>query len=179
MLFRLRQKMLWVNAGLRAQRLAALTPGLQVDRHTRVWRNATISIEPGGRIRLRGTHVREFVSLEAGPEGALIIGSARISRFTTIAARTSVSIGDDVSIGNHCSIRDHDHEWSPESGVSATRWVASPVVIGDRSWLGAQVIILRGRRIGSRSLVAGGAVVTRDVPAGTIAIGVPARIMPR
>jgi maltose O-acetyltransferase len=51
------------------------------------------------------------------------------------------------------------------------------VVIGDDSWIGANVVILPGVTIGQRAIVGAGAVVLRDIPSGSIAAGVPARVI--
>lgn len=55
--------------------------------------------------------------------------------------------------------------------------VAAPVVIERGSFVGAQAVILPGRRIGARSFVAAGSVVTEDVPPATLAAGIPARVV--
>ena len=53
----------------------------------------------------------------------------------------------------------------------------APVVIEDNVWLGANVTVLKGVRIGRDSVVAAGSVVTRDLPAGVLAAGVPAKVI--
>ena len=56
---------------------------------------------------------------------------------------------------------------------------AAPVVIGDRVWVGTRAVILKGVSIGDGAVVAAGAVVTSDVPAGAVVGGVPARVIGR
>ena len=58
--------------------------------------------------------------------------------------------------------------------ISDLEWTA-PIVIGDDVYIGIQSIILPGVKIGNRSIVAAGAVVSRDVPANSVVGGVPAR----
>ncbi len=53
----------------------------------------------------------------------------------------------------------------------------APVRIGDDAWLGAQCIVLPGVTIGERSVVAAGALVSRDVAPGTVVAGIPARMI--
>jgi maltose O-acetyltransferase len=52
---------------------------------------------------------------------------------------------------------------------------ARPVTIGDNVWLGGGAIVLPGVTIGENSVIGAGAVVTKDVPAGVVAVGNPAR----
>lgn len=55
--------------------------------------------------------------------------------------------------------------------------VATPVTIGNDVWIGGNVTILPGVNIGDKAVIAAGAVVTKDVPANTVAGGVPAKVI--
>ena len=52
----------------------------------------------------------------------------------------------------------------------------APITLGDNVWLGGGVIVCPGVTIGSDTVVGAGAVVTRDLPAGVVALGAPARV---
>ena len=54
-----------------------------------------------------------------------------------------------------------------------------PVFIGDNVWVGAGAILNPGVTVGSNAVIASGAVVTKDVPAGCIVAGVPAKVIRR
>jgi acetyltransferase-like isoleucine patch superfamily enzyme len=85
-----------------------------------------------------------------------------------------VTIGDNVTIGHHCKLITAGHEFGPpERRCGDVK--AAPLVIGDGCWLGAGVILLPGVTIGRGSVVAAGAVVSRDVPPDMLVAGVPAR----
>jgi maltose O-acetyltransferase len=54
---------------------------------------------------------------------------------------------------------------------------AEPITLGDNVWLGGGVIVCPGVAIGADTVVGAGAVVTRDLPAGVVAVGTPARVL--
>lgn len=85
-----------------------------------------------------------------------------------------ITIGDDVLIGHNAVLATLDHDLAPERRADMH---PAPIVIGDRAWLGANVTVLAGVRIGEGAVVAAGAVVTEDVPARTVVGGVPARVI--
>ena len=75
---------------------------------------------------------------------------------------------------------DHDNDHGRGSDDVSFRTVqhdSAPVVIGCNVWVGAHVTITKGVTIGDNAIIAAGAVVTRDIPAGAIAGGVPARVI--
>ncbi|MBV7282279.1 MULTISPECIES: sugar O-acetyltransferase [unclassified Corynebacterium] len=54
---------------------------------------------------------------------------------------------------------------------------ADPITIEEEAWIGAGVTVLPGVRIGARSVIGAGAIVTTDIPADSLALGVPARVV--
>ena len=112
-------------------------------------------------------------------EGTLYVGDRVIfGHHCTLAAQESVVIGADTLIAEMVSIRDHDHCFARtdipirEQGVNT-----APVVIGQNVWIGAKVTVVKGVHIGDNAIIGANAVVTRDIPAGAIAVGVPARVV--
>ena len=102
------------------------------------------------------------------------IGSrASIGDFVQVWGSYGVTIGNDVLIAAHVIIASATHD--PNSYPYFTAVVGRPVVIEDGVWIGSGAIILPGVRIGTRSIIGAGAVVTRDIQAGVIAMGLPAR----
>lgn len=86
-----------------------------------------------------------------------------------------VHIGADCQIGPAVQIYTADHPLDPQlrrSGLESGR----PVHIGDNVWIGGGAIILPGVSIGDNAVVGAGSVVTRDVPAGAVVVGNPARV---
>jgi carbonic anhydrase/acetyltransferase-like protein (isoleucine patch superfamily) len=93
-----------------------------------------------------------------------------------IVARTRITIGENCLIGPRSTIYDSDfHGVRAEDRRSSG--LSSPVRIEDNVWIGSQVMILKGVHIGKNAVVGARSVVTRDVEAGSIIGGNPARII--
>jgi acetyltransferase-like isoleucine patch superfamily enzyme len=112
------------------------------------------------------------------PGAQITIGDETGLSGTTICAVKSVSIGKRCLIGADVLITDTDfHPINMEGrrykGASAA--ASSPIVIEDDVFIGARSIILKGVRIGSGSVIGAGSVVTKDIPANSVAAGNPAR----
>lgn len=89
-----------------------------------------------------------------------------------------VSIGDRTLIGYHTQIISGNHVIPASRGrIFGSGHTKGPVSIGADVWIGAQCVILPGVTIGEGSVVAAGSVVTRDIPAFSIAAGVPAKVI--
>ncbi|MBT1166220.1 sugar O-acetyltransferase [Bifidobacterium simiarum] len=87
-----------------------------------------------------------------------------------------VTIGDNVWFGPNVGIYTPEHAFDAEE--RAAGWERSlPVVIGDNVWVCGGASIVAGVTIGSNSVIAAGAVVTRDVPEGSLVAGVPAHVI--
>jgi acetyltransferase-like isoleucine patch superfamily enzyme len=90
----------------------------------------------------------------------------------------STRIGKRVEMAPNCACYPYNHGIAPGRPIrSQPLQTKSGIQIGDDAWLGFGVIVLDGVRIGDGAVIGAGAVVTRDVPAGAIAAGNPARII--
>ena len=94
----------------------------------------------------------------------------------TILDIREVRIGDNVMIGPNTLITTVGHPLSP-MGRRKHLGIAKPVVIGNDVWIGGNVTILPGVKIGNNVVVGAGAVVTKDVPDNTVVAGVPAKVI--
>jgi acetyltransferase-like isoleucine patch superfamily enzyme len=86
-----------------------------------------------------------------------------------------ISVGDNTTISVRCVIVSH----FVKQKIGRREWFFGKVIIGENVYLGANVVICHPVRIGDNSAVAAGAVVTKDIPAGEIWGGVPARFIKR
>jgi acetyltransferase-like isoleucine patch superfamily enzyme len=140
-------------------------------------------IEPPARpqcITLRnGAALDRNAALLAVTDTARIVIGARcyINRHTMFDASEQIEVGEDTMIGPFCYVTDHDHTFGPGAAPGQTPLVSAPTRIGVRCWLGAHVTVLKGVTIGDGTVIGAGSVVTRDLPAGVLALGSPARVV--
>ena len=95
-----------------------------------------------------------------------------------------ITLGDNVLIGANVTLATPNHPFVAEERAFADYHngrheleYAEPITIGDNCWISSGVTVCGGVTIGAGSIIAAGAVVTRDIPAGCIAAGVPARVI--
>jgi acetyltransferase-like isoleucine patch superfamily enzyme len=126
-----------------------------------------------------GAALDRDVTLLAVNDAARIVIGARcyINRHTMFDASEHIEVGDDTMIGPFCYLTDHDHIFGPDKAPNQTPLVSAPTRIGPRCWLGAHVSVLKGVTIGEGTVVGAGSVVTKDLPAGVVAVGTPARVV--
>ena len=87
-----------------------------------------------------------------------------------------VTVGDDVMFGPNVQIYPATHPLDHVERKSG-RELGKAISIGSDVWIGGGAIVCPGVRIGSRSVIGAGSVVTRDVPEGVLAVGNPCRVM--
>lgn len=106
--------------------------------------------------------------------GTLSIGEhCFFNHNVSITCNEEIKLGDFCNIANNVVIIDHDHIITAD-GISGET-VSTPVLIGNKVWIGANAVITRGVSIGDGAVIAAGAVVSRDIPAHEIWGGVPAK----
>lgn len=138
-----------------------------------------------------GDHVKMNGSLASQNHGKIYLGNyIRMGRNSTVGSVLSVKIGDCTAIADWVVIMDNNNHpinpddrfiWSktPEN-PEYNKWRysdAKPIVIGNNVWIGSRARIIKGVTIGDNSIVAANSVVTKDVPANSIAAGNPAKIV--
>lgn len=121
--------------------------------------------------------VKEMVFLENVQE--LVLGNnVSIHPFCYIESIGGVIISDNVAIAHSSSILSVNHTWKDTTtAVKYNPIEMKPVLIEDDVWIGSGCRILAGVTIHRHSVVAAGAVVTKDVDSNTVVGGIPARII--
>ncbi|MBD0421964.1 sugar O-acetyltransferase [Streptomyces sp. TRM S81-3] len=122
-----------------------------------------------------GTEVRPPLYVDYGSH--LSIGARTFVNFNLTALDVAaVRIGDDCQIGPNVQLLTPTHPLEPQPRRDKLE-AARPITIGDNVWLGGGVIVLPGVTIGDDSVIGAGSVVTKDIPAGVVAVGNPARVV--
>lgn len=117
-----------------------------------------------------------YIAGHAYITGTLVMGE-NCTINTASVVRGEITMGHSVRIGAHTSILAFNHTITdPEKPVFRQPISARGITIGDDVWIGSNVTILDGVTIGERSVLAAGSVITKDVPAGAIVAGNPARV---
>jgi acetyltransferase-like isoleucine patch superfamily enzyme len=88
-----------------------------------------------------------------------------------------IRVGDNTGLGPGTCVFSSNHQFAPGTPYHRQPWTEQSVTIGQDVWIGAGCIILPGVEIGDGAVVAAGSVVTKNIPANSIAAGVPARVI--
>ncbi|WP_326938949.1 acyltransferase [Agreia sp. Leaf210] len=129
------------------------------------------TIHFGDRAEFSGAEARSFIRAIGG--AVIEVGNrSYMNSGVTLTAVERIVIGDDVKLGSFVAISDYgSHELFAGSGI-----VRAPVVIGNNVWIGRGSFVMPGVTIGDNSVIGAGSVVTKDIPANSVAFGSPARV---
>ncbi|HYC48811.1 MAG TPA: acyltransferase [Burkholderiales bacterium] len=128
------------------------------------------------RLRKCGTPVDFSTTMIIRNPGNIVIGAGcSFSNHVILDAHDRIEIGSNCMLANQVVVATATHDYSLEQ--MNTRVITKPVVIGDNVWLGIGATVLPGVRIGSGTVIGAKSLVTRDIPANSIAYGVPARVV--
>ena len=130
-------------------------------------------------------YLRKKVNLDHGVDiRALDQGDIEIGEFTYIGPYTClagpgpIKIGKSCLIGSHSGIYGNNHNFTdPNRKIVEQGITCKGIVIEDDCWLGTNVKVLDGVTIGQGSVIGAGAVVTKNIPPYSVAVGVPAKVI--
>lgn len=132
---------------------------LVIHKDAHVPKSTVIRIINGGKIIIgKNVELREFTILNASNGGTIELReNVFINDFSCINSQEYILIEENTQLGQAVKIYDHDHDYAVDDFKHAFR--KNPVWIGSSSWLGSNVCVLRGSRIGNNCVIGAGTVV--------------------
>ena len=119
---------------------------------------------------------RSYIAAQAYVTDDVRIGAdCTLNPFTTV--RGTVRLGDGVRIGAHTSLLGFNHSSAIDRPIHRQPVTSRGITVGDDVWIGSHVVVVDGVGIGDHCIIGAGAVVTKDIPAWSVAAGNPARVL--
>lgn len=107
----------------------------------------------------------------------IIVGKNFYANFNlVILDEAPVTFGDNVFIAPNCAFYTAGHPLSPEERNKGLEY-AHPITVGNNVWIGGNVSVLPGVTIGDNCVIGAGSVVVRDIPANSVAVGNPCKVV--
>jgi acetyltransferase-like isoleucine patch superfamily enzyme len=140
------------------------------------WRTR-IDVLPFNQFNMgRNTVIEDFSTINNGV-GDVIIGDDTLIGMSNVIIGP-ITIGNNVIFAQNIVASGLNHEYRDvNTPISKQKIVVSPIVVEDDCWIAANSVITAGVTIGKHSVVAGGAVVTKDVPPYSVVAGNPAKVI--
>ena len=139
---------------------------------------SVIPFKKGLKIIFRGQNSIGAYSVFQGSAPIYFGQKTFCGQFCVFGSNESITIGNNVMIAQSVSIRDTDHAFSDISiPMNAQGIETDPVIIEDDTWIGHGAVITKGITISHGSIVGAGAIVTKNIPAYSIVVGSPARVI--
>ncbi|MFV1974765.1 MAG: hypothetical protein ACC651_03415 [Candidatus Scalindua sp.] len=163
------------NVLLRCPRQIHLSPGVILDDYSQL---IATSRQSKAITLGENTFVRSYAMINAGPpEGFVHIGQGcRIGQGALLYGNGGLTIGENVMIAGQSSIIASSHNFGDQDIPITNQGISTKgIVIKNNVWIGTGVRILDGVTIGEGAIIGANAVVNRDVAAGDIVGGIPAR----
>ncbi len=207
LVYRLRRKLCWLYSETAINRVAKLKgrfargfyqrlyPNFTVGENASIWGRFYVLMHTpfesriclGDNLHMVSDFRRTGITLfspckfTTTAKGTIVVGNNVQLNGVAISSRKRIEIGDGTLIAPNCIMVDSDFHavWPPENrGHSDPSDQDEAVVIGKNVWLGLNVTVLKGARIGDNSVIAAGSVVIGgDIPPNVVAAGVPARVV--
>ena len=179
-----------VSSGTLRARLSARIGLHRANRRKGVSIHKSCLVSPRARINARGARLTVGANSQIAPY-AMVQGNVEIGTNSSVQAYTivvgygkegdpvgKVKIGNNVRIASHCMILGGNHRFDDTTKpICKQGLIRRDIVIEDDVWVAGRVNIVAGVTIGHGSVIAAGAVVTKDVPPYSVVAGVPARVI--
>ncbi|WP_246200229.1 acyltransferase [Maribacter luteus] len=120
--------------------------------------------------------IEDFSTINNGVGGVFIGNQVRIGLGNTLIG--PVTIKDDVRLAQNVVLSGLNHNYEDISQPIHAQGVTTKMItVGEATWIGANTVVVAGVTIGRHCVIAGGSVVTKDIPDYSVAVGNPARVV--
>ena len=168
----------WIASMLRVLRLRVSRDGVTIPWSTRIGQGVEFRVTDGGTLHLASNVNVASHCLIVVQGGRLQIGTRSfIGQGSVVAAKQSIVIGARALIAEYVTIRDQQHRIDSQVEVADAGFTTAPIVIGDDVWIAAKASVFQGSTIGPNAVIGAHALVKGNIPAGAVAVGVPARVV--
>jgi acetyltransferase-like isoleucine patch superfamily enzyme len=143
----------------------------------RICSNSRIDVMPFNNFSLgNNSTIEDFCTVNNGVGDVIIGDRTRIGMSNVLIG--PVSIGNDVMLAQNIVVSGLNHGYEDIHTVPHKQPVIKKkITIEDEVWIGANAVIIAGVTIGKHSVIAAGSIVSKDVPAYSVAVGNPAKVI--
>jgi len=146
-------------------------------KESKIRRRSRIDVFPWNRFEIgRLTTIEDFCTVNNGSGDVILGDRVRIGIGSVVIG--PITMGNGSGLGQHVFVAGFNHGFSDASKNSSIQPLdIRPVIIEDEAHIGANSVVLAGIRVGKRSQIGAGSVVTKDIPPFSVAVGNPARVI--
>lgn len=149
-------------------RLLGLKKNVSLDKTIKIGKQTDIILESDYAQLIIGSHfyTRSFCTIRVCENGRLVIGNnVFLNNFCSINCMQEIKIGDNVMFGENVKLYDHNHriEKGEVKKTYRDKFNCDPIIISDGCWIGSNVTILKGVRIGKNAIIGANSLIYEDV----------------
>lgn len=143
-----------------------------------IGRGVRVDVAPESTVQIgRGVRIGPHSHFNSRGTGGIRIGPRTVlGHHAELDSRAGICVGADVLASAYLHVVDYIHGFRDATLIREQPLIASAINIADDVWLGRSVTVGRGVNIGTHSIIGAQSAVTRDIPSGVIALGVPAQV---
>src|SRR6476469_2620075 len=149
----------------------------KIGKNAVIRRRTRMDVLPFNRFELGNfSTIEDFSTINNGVGDVIIGNETRIGMGNVIIG--PVTIGNSVIFAQNIVMSGLNHSYEDVNiPIDKQKVTTAPIIVEDECWIGANAVITAGVTIGKHSVVAAGAVVTKDIPPFSVAVGNPARVI--
>ena len=147
-----------------------LRKNIKFEKIERISLNTRIRLLNEGRLRLaHNVCISRLGDVFVGDKGSLYIGDrVYFNKGLFISCKNKIHIEQNCQFGPDVKIIDNNHKFSREEGVSTKEHTYGEIYIGESSWIGANVVLLKNAKIGKRCVIGAGCLINQEIPDNSI-----------